>query len=132
MAISIGYVTLGAADFEAGVAFYDATFAAIGWKQFMSFPGFAGYSAGGEENGQNIWVCSPFDGQPAKAGNGVMLALRADTRAEVDAFYAAAMAAGGSDEGPPGLRPQYTPTWYAAYLRDPTGNKLAIVCTAEG
>ena len=56
-----------------------------------------------------------------------MLALPARSRAEVDAFYAAAMALGAMDEGAPGIRTLYSPTWYAAYLRDPAGNKLAVV-----
>lgn len=57
-----------------------------------------------------------------------MVGFDAQTKEQVHAFYAAAMQAGGSDEGPPGPRPDYGPNWYAAYLRDPTGNKLAIAC----
>ena len=95
------------------------------------FPGgWRAYSEGGGSAGFKFWVCPPFDGQAASAGNGQMLALPARSRAEVDAFYAAAMARGAVDEGAPGLRPIYSPTWYAAYLRDPTGNKLA--CVFEG
>jgi catechol 2,3-dioxygenase-like lactoylglutathione lyase family enzyme len=131
MAVKISYVTLGAKDFDAGVAFYDAALAAVGWSRFTQFPGFAGYGAGGVDTGETLWVCKPFNGGEAVGGNGVMLALGAETRAEVDAFHAAAMAAGATDEGAPGPRPDYTPDWYAAYLRDPTGNKLAIVCTAK-
>jgi hypothetical protein len=56
-----------------------------------------------------------------------MVAFAAADRGQVNAFYDAAMKHGGSDEGPPGLRDSYGPNWYAAYLRDPTGNKLAIV-----
>lgn len=130
MAVNISYVTLGATDFEAGLAFYDRVMAAIGWARFAVHGTFAGYGPGGESGGQTVWVCRPFDGGEASFGNGTMLAFGADTRAEVDAFHAAAMAAGGADEGAPGPRPQYTPDWYAAYLRDPAGNKLAIVCTA--
>lgn len=57
-----------------------------------------------------------------------MVGFMAKTYAEVDAFHAAAMAHGGSDEGGPGPRPHYRPKWYAAYMRDPAGNKIAIVC----
>ena len=56
-----------------------------------------------------------------------MVGFIAKSRAEVDAFYAAAMAHGGTDEGAPGLRAHYGPDWYAAYLRDPAGNKIAVV-----
>ena len=68
----------------------------------------------------------PFDGQPASHGNGTMLALTAQTRAVVDAFHAAALAHGGSDEGAPGLR--YSANFYSCYVRDPDGNKLSAVC----
>ena len=57
-----------------------------------------------------------------------MVGFDAETKDQVHAFYAAAMKAGGRDEGAPGPRPDYGPNWYAAYLRDPTGNKLAVVC----
>ncbi len=129
MAAAFSYMTLGARDFDAAVAFYDRLLPAIGWSRFASHEGFAGYGPGGDGSGQTLWVCRPFDGAEASRGNGTMVAFGAGTRAEVDAFHAAAMAAGGANEGDPGPRPQYTPDWYAAYLRDPTGNKLAIVCT---
>ncbi|MHB1692088.1 MAG: VOC family protein, partial [Thiomonas sp.] len=77
-----------------------------------------------------LWLCQPFNGQPASAGNGTMVALAARTRAQVDAFHAAALAQGGTNEGAPGLRPHYGPDFYAAYVRDPDGNKLAAVCRA--
>ena len=121
------YVTLGARDADASNRFYDAVMATIGWSSHMAFPGWRAYSQGGSGKGLTVWICAPVDGQPASAGNGTMLGLAANTRTEVDAFHAAAMAHGGSDEGAPGPRPDYGPDWYAAYLRDPTGNKLAIV-----
>ncbi len=67
---------------------------------------------------------------PANQGNGWMVAIAAPTRAAVDAAYAAAMAAGAQDEGPPGLR-TFAPNYYGAYVRDPDGNKLHFVCRAE-
>lgn len=57
-----------------------------------------------------------------------MVTFEAQTRAQVDDFYAIAMANGGSDEGAPGLRPQYSPDYYGAYIRDPDGNKICCVC----
>ena len=122
------YVTLGAKDPAAAHAFYDAVLATIGWSVESDFPGgWRAYSEAGRSDGFKFWVCPPFDGQTASPGNGTMLALPARSRAEVDTFYAKAMALGATDEGGPGLRPIYSPNWYAAYLRDPTGNKIAVV-----
>jgi catechol 2,3-dioxygenase-like lactoylglutathione lyase family enzyme len=70
----------------------------------------------------------PYDQAPASIGNGQMIALLAADRGMVDRAYAAALAAGGSDEGAPGLRPHYHPDYYGAYFRDPDGNKLCICC----
>lgn len=130
MAARIGYLTLGTSDIAAGKAFYDKVFATIDWASFAEYPGFVAYGPGGKDDGATVWLCSPFDGGAATGGNGAMLALAAESRAQVDAFHAAALTAGATDEGAPGPRPQYTPTWYAAYVRDPTGNKLAIVFDA--
>lgn len=121
------YVTLGALDAEKSAAFYDAVLATIGWAKMTEFPGGRGYSEGGREDGFTFWVVAPFNGEAATAGNGAMVGFPAKSHAEVDAFHAAAMAHGGADEGAPGPRPHYTPTWYAAYVRDPSGNKLGIV-----
>lgn len=70
----------------------------------------------------------PFDGHPAQAGNGQMVALLARDRQTVDRCHAKALAVGGRDDGPPGLRPWYHPDFYGAYVRDPDGNKLCICC----
>ncbi len=72
-----------------------------------------------------LYVVTPYDEKAASTGNGTMIALTAATPAEVDAFYAAALAHGGKDEGAPGLR--YSPTFYSCYVRDPDGNKLSAV-----
>lgn len=125
----VAYVTIGAADIEASRAFYDAVLATIGWATKMEFPGWRAYSLDGGKEGPTVWVCTPHDGQPAGAGNGMMVGFGARSREEVHAFHAAAMANGGTDEGGPGPRPQYGPRFYAAYMRDPTGNKLSIVYT---
>lgn len=121
------YVTLGANDPAVSNMFYDAVLATIGWSSHRNFPGWRAYSDGGRGEGLILWVCRPFDGGPAGAGNGAMLGFAAPSRAAVDAFHAAAMAHGGGNEGAPGERPHYGPDWYAAYLRDPAGNKLAVV-----
>jgi uncharacterized glyoxalase superfamily protein PhnB len=69
-------------------------------------------------------ICNPADGQPARAGNGIMVGLHANSEEQVQAFHAAALANGGTDEGAPGLRP-YGEGYYLAYVRDPVGNKLS-------
>jgi catechol 2,3-dioxygenase-like lactoylglutathione lyase family enzyme len=79
-----------------------------------------------------FWVAIPYDRQSASVGNGSMVAFAADSHAAVDAFYAAAIAAGGTDEGAPGLRPHYHPDYYGAYVRDLDGNKLCAVCHHAG
>jgi len=122
----LGYVTIGARDSEASGQFYDAVFAAIGAERKFADGGWLGYGPKGADS--NVYVCPPYDGQPARAGNGIMIAFRANSIAEVKAAYEAALSHGGSDEGAPGPRPADSTTFYGAYMRDPTGNKLCIFC----
>lgn len=120
------YVTLGARDAAEGARFYDAVLATIGWSSHAAFGDWRAYSAAGSGQGFVCWVVAPYDGKSASAGNGAMVAFPAPSRAAVDAFYKAAMDQGGRDEGSPGPRDAYGPNWYSAYLRDPTGNKIAV------
>jgi len=129
----ISHVTIGTNDLARARAFYDAALAPLGLVCRYAGPGALGY---GPPRGRlrpdgasvmQLWVMTPFDRAPATPGNGWHVALIAPTRAAVDAFHAAALAAGGTDEGPPGLRPHYHATYYAAYVRDPDGNKLQAV-----
>jgi catechol 2,3-dioxygenase-like lactoylglutathione lyase family enzyme len=129
------YAYLGTNDLERARAFYDATLAPLGlprcitgdpeWDRIAA--GWGTYEDGGARE-LALWVGTPFNGQVATPGNGTMVAFRARSWKEVDAFHAAALANGGSTEGAPGLRPHYSPDFYAAYVRDPDGNKLAAVC----
>ena len=123
------YISLGTADLARAVAFYDAALAPLGHVRIPDYDS-AGTSAawGLDDPGPHLWVTEPFDRQPPTAGNGVMVSFLAPTRAAVDAFHAAALANGGRNEGSPGLRPHYGPNFYAAYVRDPDGNKLNAVC----
>jgi catechol 2,3-dioxygenase-like lactoylglutathione lyase family enzyme len=121
------YVTLGANDPEAANDFYDKVLAMIGWSAHASFPGWRGYSAGATGKGPVVWICRPFDREAASAGNGSMVAFPAASPAEVDAFHAAAISLGAVCEGAAGPHPEYGPNWYSAYLRDPAGNKIAVV-----
>ncbi|MGL4289265.1 MAG: VOC family protein [Phreatobacter sp.] len=99
----------------------------MGFVRRWNFPGSSGYAPEREMRPQ-YWIMRPFDENPARAGNGVMPGFLAPDRAAVDAFYKAALAHGGRDEGPPGLRAHYHPHYYGAYVRDPDGNKLCACC----
>jgi catechol 2,3-dioxygenase-like lactoylglutathione lyase family enzyme len=115
------YVTLGTNDEKKAHAFYKAALAPLGIVPLGTHGGF------GEPGGEAfLWIGAPFDGKPATRGNGTMVAFRAKSREAVDAFHAACLAAGGSDEGAPGYR-KYASDWYGAYARDPDGNKLTAV-----
>jgi catechol 2,3-dioxygenase-like lactoylglutathione lyase family enzyme len=122
----LGYVTIGALDIERSGRFYDAVFAALGGERKSSEAGFISY--GPRDGGGTVYVGLPFDKQPARPGNGIMVAFRGASIAEVDAAHKAGLANGGTDEGAPGRRPAYSPSWYGGYLRDPTGNKICIHC----
>ena len=123
------YVSLGTRDLARAMPFYDAVLAPLGHARIDdSDPEDRSAAWGLDDPGPHLWVTEPFDGAAASAGNGTMVSFLAPSRAAVDAFHAAALANGGVDEGSPGLRPQYGPQFYAAYVRDPDGNKLNAVC----
>ncbi|HBF30926.1 VOC family protein [Rhizobium sp.] len=120
------YITLGSNDLERASRFYDAALETLGFVRRVSESDELGYAAA-DDSRCRFWVVKPYDGQPASFGNGSMTALKAQCRADVDAFYHAALAHGGSDKGAPGLRP-FHPNFYVCYVRDPDGNKLSAVC----
>jgi catechol 2,3-dioxygenase-like lactoylglutathione lyase family enzyme len=120
------YLTLGTNDLARATAFYDAALAPLGLRRRATEADEIGY-AHPDDIRCRLWITRPFDGKAATVGNGSMPALIAADRAAVDRFHAAACAAGGRDDGAPGLRP-YGPGFYAAYVRDPDGNKLSAVC----
>jgi catechol 2,3-dioxygenase-like lactoylglutathione lyase family enzyme len=120
------HVTVGTNDLPKAGAFYDAIAPALGLTCHMAFDTTRGYGMIGSR--PQLWVTKPLDRKAATVGNGVTVGIEADDRATVDAFYKAAMAAGGKDEGPPGIRAHYHPNYYAAYVRDLDGNKLCVVC----
>jgi catechol 2,3-dioxygenase-like lactoylglutathione lyase family enzyme len=119
------HTTLGTNDIVKAEKFYDAIMAALGHPVLFKMRGSVAY---GTPTGEKLFIVPPFDGKEATAGNGVHVAFKVDSRAIVDAFYAAAIANGGTDEGPPGLRAHYHPNYYGAYVRDPGGNKIQAVC----
>ncbi len=121
----IGYITIGANDGKASGAFYDAVLGAIGNERKFEDGGWIGYGPKGK-NEQSVYLCPPFDGKPATFGNGMMIAFKGHSKAEVDAAYDAGMRHGGRDEGRPGFRPPEKQEFYGAYLRDPVGNKICV------
>jgi catechol 2,3-dioxygenase-like lactoylglutathione lyase family enzyme len=123
----IGYVTLGTNDREKGAKFYDALCGELGAGRMMENEQFIAWGIPG--GGAGIGLTAPFDGNPATVGNGVMVALEAKDRAQVDRLYDLALANGGSDEGAPGDRGE---GFYAGYFRDPDGNKLNAFVMPQG
>ena len=115
----IGYVTLGTNDLARGVKFYDALAALLDTPRMMEGETYVAW--GTMDGGAGIGLMRPHDGNPATVGNGVMVALQARDEAHVREIYETALTHGGSDEGAPGLRDD---SFYAAYFRDPDGNKL--------
>lgn len=126
------HVMLGTNDLSESIEFYDQVMPTLGYSRQDTGETYAGY--GKEEDigsGVNcLWIGKPFNGELASPGNGVNVALLAKTREQVNEFHLAAINSGGLDEGAPGLRDVH-PHFYASYVRDPSGNKLVVVCHAE-
>jgi lactoylglutathione lyase len=125
------HLMIGITDFDRALAFYRPLTQALGLRERFcdSVNHWAGWQPAG--GGRPLLVISrPYDGQAHAPGNGQMVAFLADTRAMVRAVHAAALAQGGTCEGPPGPRPQYHAHYYGAYFRDLDGNKLAVACHA--
>jgi len=131
----LSYVYFGTNNLERAIAFYEPVLGTLGMERCVTgdsewdrvAAGWGIYENGGVRE-LAFWVGTPFNQQPATVGNGSMVAFSARSWKEVDDFYAAALARGGACDGPPGLRLNYSPDFYATYVRDPDGNKLAAVC----
>ena len=127
---AFSHITLGTNDYARATAFYDAALSPLGFERVPKPVGKPPlYAKGGGM--PYLYLYRPFDGRPATWGNGTHIAFLAASSTEVDEFYERALANGGSDEGPPGIRENYGPNYYAAYVRDPDGNKLQAVCYLE-
>lgn len=128
--MSLNYVMIGSNDVERSRRYYDAVLPLIGGTVVMDIMphGFC-YELRG---GGRVWVTPPYDRQAATPGNGNMVGLWCRDAAEVRAAHAAALAAGGSNEGDPGPRPHYSADFYGAYARDPDGNKMSFVHYPRG
>jgi len=119
----IDHVSLAVSDLERSVSFYERTFAPLGLSRLVTRPAMVGFGKTYPE----VWINLRKDMQPIVASSGAHLCLRARTTAEIDAFHAAALAAGGSSESPPGLRPHDRVRYYAAFVVDPDGNRIEAV-----
>lgn len=123
----IDHIGLGVGDYEKAKAFYSAALAPLGCKLVSEMPQAdpkLRVAAFGEDwHEARLWI-----GSEGKTTPPMHIAFRAENRAAVDDFYAAAMAAGGRDNGPPGLRTKYQPTYYAAFVFDPDGHNIEAVC----
>jgi predicted lactoylglutathione lyase len=115
----IGYVTLGTKDMAAAAAFYDGLLGVVGATRMMDTEQFIAWSS--TPGGPAVSITKPFDGNPPTVGNGIMVALAAESQDQVDAIYAKAIELGAQDEGKPGPRGD---SFYAGYFRDLDGNKL--------
>jgi len=115
------HVSVGSRDVARAVEFYDKVLKPLGYKRVMEFlPHAVAY---GDEHPE-FWVQTPADGGTPSVGNGVHISFIAPTQQSVHAFHAAAIEAGGTDEGGPGPRPDYGPGYYGGFVRDLDGNKL--------
>jgi catechol 2,3-dioxygenase-like lactoylglutathione lyase family enzyme len=118
----LSHVMFGSNDVPRATAFYDAVLGVIGARQLMNF----GTTIVWGTTAPALAICQPYDRKPATHGNGTMVALNAPTRDLVDQLHAKALEMGGTDEGAPGIRGEEARGFYAAYFRDPDGNKLMV------
>ena len=122
----IGYVTLGTNNFERAAKFYDALLGELGAGRFLDDERFIAWAVSPDKPALSI--IKPWDGNEATVGNGTMVALAVENTDQVKALYQKAIDLGATDEGAPGLRGG---GFYAAYFRDPDGNKLNFFCMTD-
>lgn len=118
----IDHIGISVRDYEAGKAFYRVALAPLGYELIMEGYGWAGFGARGKPD---FWIQGGSQATPR-----VHVAFRAEDRAKVRAFYEAALKAGAKDNGPPGVREMYHPTYYGAFVIDPDGHNIEAVCHA--
>lgn len=123
----IDHLNVFVSDFEKSKSFYSRALSAIGYALLMEFPasvtGSTDVAGFGEPPKPDFWISKGVPNQPS-----IHVAFRVNSRAQVDAFYKAALAAGGRDNGAPGMRSHYHPHYYGAFVRDPDGHNVEAVC----
>jgi catechol 2,3-dioxygenase-like lactoylglutathione lyase family enzyme len=123
MGLMLHHISFGVQDLILSGAFYDAALGALGFRRAFEDETAVGYGlADGEDD-----FCLKLRPDAAASGPGFHLAFAASSRAAVDAFHQAALQVGGQDNGAPGLRPDYGPLYYAAFLIDPDGHRIEVV-----
>jgi catechol 2,3-dioxygenase-like lactoylglutathione lyase family enzyme len=121
---ALSHVSLGTNDFPRAKRFYDAVLGTLGLRCVMNVDGGAGYGRAFPE----FWVQLPHDGASANPGNGTHICFNAETMEQVKAFHREALQQGAEDDGKPGLRKEYSDSYYAAFVRDLDGNKIEAMC----
>lgn len=119
----IDHVSVGVADMERATRFYEAAFAPLGLTKLFAMSATAAFGKTYPE----FWINLREGMAPMPPQNGTHICLRARTTDEVEAFYAAALQAGGTDDGPPGIRPHFRVKYFAAFVADPDGNRIEAV-----
>lgn len=123
----LSHLSIGTNDFEEALTFYDAVLGTLGCSRVLEHPGAVAY---GKEFPE-FWVQTPIDGEAASVANGIHIGFLAATNATVDAFYEAALQAGGKADGAPGPRPEYGEPYYGCFVRDLDGHKIEAMCWDE-
>ena len=124
----LDHVSIPVADMGVARAFYDAALSPLGFKRMMNFDEPTAAASGYGTDHPWFWIGREEGRKSAPVSQGSHIAFRAPNRAAVDAFYAAAMAGGAKDNGAPGLRPNYHPNYYAAFVFDRDGHHIEAVC----
>jgi catechol 2,3-dioxygenase-like lactoylglutathione lyase family enzyme len=119
----IDHVSVGVANLERSTTFYEAAFAPLELKKIMVRPATVGFGKSYPE----FWINLRMGMAPVPPESGTHICLRARSAAQIDGFHAAALDAGGRSDGGPGPRPEYHPTYYAAFVIDPDGNRIEVV-----
>lgn len=123
----LNHVSVGVSDFTRAAKFYDAVLGTLGYKRVADYsPHAIGYGTDRPE----FWIGAPHDQRPMSAGNGTHLGFSARSKAQVMKFHEVALREGGSNNGEPGPRPDYGPSYYGAFIYDLDGNKLEATLDA--